>query len=209
MKTFYLLFFSLFIISTPMDAQSSKNIAGEYYLHGVMETASGFKLNADSTFEFFFSYGALDRSGFGEWTLQNNTIILNSKPYPGKDFKLVNSDKKESSFTTVKIEESNTNLFSLVHCIAKTKDGDSLFDANSDGIISLPGGTDTIHLVSELCSERISSFAINRNEANYFIFHFEPWIVQVFFKDFLLEFVNGHLEGKHPLLGDKIFEYVK
>lgn len=192
-----------------MRAQSFKNIAGEYYLQGVMETASGFKLNTDSTFEFFFSYGALDRYGSGKWSMQNNRVIFNSKPYPGKDFKLIDSSKKNNNFTTVKIEENNTNLFSLVHCIAKTQDGDSLFDANHDGLIFLPHGTDTIYLVSELCSERISSFSISEKEQNYFAFRFEPWIAEVFFKDFDLAFADDHLEGKHPLLGDKTFEYVK
>lgn len=192
-----------------MNAQSTKNIAGEYYLQGVMETASGFKLNADSTFEFFFSYGALDRFGAGKWSIQNDKIILNSKPYPGKDFKLVDSSKQGNNFTSVKIDENNKNLFSFVHCIAKTQDGDSLFDANHDGLIILPQEIDTIHLVSELCSERISSFALNKKEHNYFTFRFEPWIVEVFLKDFGLEFADDHLEGKHPLMGDKVFEYVK
>src|SRR5581483_8919909 len=150
---------------------------GEYYLKGVMETASGFKLNADSTFEFFFSYGALDRYGYGTWKVHNNNITLNSRRiYPGKDFKMVDSEKKNNAFITVKIDDKNSNLFSFVHCIAKTKDGDTLFDADNDGLIILHKETDSIHLVSELCSERISSFAINTEKENFFTFHFEPWI---------------------------------
>ena len=38
-----------------MDAQSN-SLVGEYSLVGVMETASGFRLNPDSTFDFYFSY---------------------------------------------------------------------------------------------------------------------------------------------------------
>ena len=58
-----------------MEAQQKTNTAiGEYYLSGVMETASGFKLNPDSTFQFFFSYGALDRSGSGTWKQEGNNI---------------------------------------------------------------------------------------------------------------------------------------
>jgi hypothetical protein len=45
-----------------MMAQTN-NITGVYNLRGVMEMASGFKLNNDSSFEFYFSYGALDRYG--------------------------------------------------------------------------------------------------------------------------------------------------
>ena len=38
-----------------MQAQTKTDSpAGEYYLRGVMETAAGFKLNEDHTFNFFF-----------------------------------------------------------------------------------------------------------------------------------------------------------
>ena len=43
----------IFICSI-LRANAQKNLAGEYYLQGVMEIASGFKLNADSSFEFYF-----------------------------------------------------------------------------------------------------------------------------------------------------------
>ena len=50
MKRFCTLLF-LHVIIQQMNAQSKNpDITGEYYLQGVMETASDFKLNADSTF---------------------------------------------------------------------------------------------------------------------------------------------------------------
>ena len=68
-----------------MEAQKiTDTIIGEYYLKGVRETASGFKLNADSTFEFFFSYGALDRMGSGTWQKQGDQIIFSSAKTKGK-----------------------------------------------------------------------------------------------------------------------------
>jgi hypothetical protein len=207
MKKLFLFSLILTIFKT-MHAQT-QNVAGEYYLQGVMETASGFKLDRDSTFQFFFSYGALDRYGSGKWSMSNNKIILNSKAYPGKDFKLVNSVNKNDHSVTVQIENSNPNVYRWVHCLVPTEDGDTLFDATSDGIIQLPSNTDTIRLVSEFCSERISSFAVDKTKFNYFTFNFEPWAAEVFFKNFELQFVTDHLEGKHPLLQDKIYEYVK
>jgi hypothetical protein len=51
-----------------------------------METASGFKINEDSSFEFYFSYGALDRYGSGKWNIKNDSIILNSKLFPRERF---------------------------------------------------------------------------------------------------------------------------
>jgi len=51
-----ILLFLLITLTKYMEAQlQTDSITGAYYLKGVMETASGFKLNADSTFEFFFS----------------------------------------------------------------------------------------------------------------------------------------------------------
>ena len=37
-----------------MGAKTIEKTAGTYYLHGVKETASGFKLNADGTFPVLF-----------------------------------------------------------------------------------------------------------------------------------------------------------
>src|SRR5579885_3016638 len=108
MKKIFLSILIFVIFYLPMQAQISSPV-GEYYLTGVMETASGFKLNEDSTFQFFFSYGALDRYGSGTWKMNNNIITLNSKPYPGHDFKMTASENTKDNFTTVRIDESNRN----------------------------------------------------------------------------------------------------
>ena len=50
--------------------------AGEYYLRGVTEVGSGFLLKPDSTFQFFFSYGALDRQGSGTWRIKEKEIVF-------------------------------------------------------------------------------------------------------------------------------------
>ena len=65
MKT---IFFCI-LLFTCTNVMRAQNIAGEYYLEGVMETASGFQLSADSGFQFFYSYGALDRFGKGKWKM--------------------------------------------------------------------------------------------------------------------------------------------
>lgn len=55
--------------------------AGEYYLTGVMETGCGIKINADNSFEFFYSYGALDRHGYGTWKKISDTEIALNTDY--------------------------------------------------------------------------------------------------------------------------------
>jgi hypothetical protein len=78
--------FIILFIAQHLHAQKN-TMAGEYSLSGVMETASAIQLNEDSTFRFYFSYGALDRYGSGKWSVHEKNIILDSKPYPGKILK--------------------------------------------------------------------------------------------------------------------------
>ena len=56
----------------PVDAA----LAGEYALGGVMETGSGLLLRADGSFEWYFSYGALDLGARGKWTRKGDTVEL-------------------------------------------------------------------------------------------------------------------------------------
>ena len=51
-------------------------LAGEYHLEGVMETGSGLRLNQDGTFDWYFTYGALDLAARGKWTRQGDGVEL-------------------------------------------------------------------------------------------------------------------------------------
>ncbi|MEO8764991.1 MAG: hypothetical protein ABI416_11915 [Ginsengibacter sp.] len=197
----------IFILSLPYAIAQMNNIPGQYSLRGVMETASGLQLNKDSSFEFYFSYGALDRSGSGNWAVNKDNIILDSRPYPGKDFKMVDSASVKNEFITVKIQDANTDLYRLVYCLVKGPTGDTLLNADINGMIVVPYPAESIHLLSELSTERMSTFAINSKKYISYTFHFEPWITEVFFKSFPLRYAEDHLEGKHPLLDEKEYKY--
>ena len=41
-----------------------------------METGSGLRLNADGTFDWFFTYGALDLGARGTWKREGDTVVL-------------------------------------------------------------------------------------------------------------------------------------
>lgn len=51
-------------------------LAGEYSLGGVMETGSGLLLRSDGSFEWYFSYGALDLGARGTWTRKDDAVEL-------------------------------------------------------------------------------------------------------------------------------------
>ena len=58
--------------ASPVDAA----LVGEYQLAGVMETGSGLLLRADGSFEWYFSYGALDLGARGRWTRTGDVVEL-------------------------------------------------------------------------------------------------------------------------------------
>jgi len=193
-----------------MEAQHSNNLPGEYYLRGIIETASGFKLNADSSFEFFFSYGALDRSGKGKWSVTDNGVMFKSAPFPGKEFKLINSKKTNDDRITIKITDPNTQLLSYVYVIAGS--GEKLTEqfANKEGIVHFPKQRlDSLTLIFKFCPERESVFNIPAGDHNYFEFGFEPWLMDVFFDGLVLQKEEEGLKGQHPLLKPGEYHFVK
>ncbi|MEI9912817.1 MAG: hypothetical protein WDO71_26115 [Bacteroidota bacterium] len=93
-----------------MGKYTVEKTAGIYYLQDVRETASGFKMNSDGSFQFFFTYGALDRYGSGNWTLDDDHIVLQSRPWDGKDFAWMGSKIVNENFITAKIVGGNPVL---------------------------------------------------------------------------------------------------
>lgn len=194
-------------MNSGLYAQS--HIEGEYYLHGAMEVASGFLLSPDSTFQFFFSYGALDRGGSGKWSVKDNQVILNSRPKPSLDFTLLSSRAVDNNFTTIKIIDDNKNILRYVYAFLKFRDTTIQEKTNEEGELKIPGkGVENISLVFEFSPEKISNFKINE-EHNYYEFRMEPFITEVFFENFHLQVEVNELKGKHPLLDDKDYTYEK
>lgn len=198
------------LISHTLFAQNTMNtIAGEYHLQGVMETASAILLKPDSTFEIFFSYGAMDRQGSGKWALDHGKIILNSRTRPDTDFSLISSKMEADSFTTVKIVDQNTQLLPHFEALIKTKDGEKYGKMNQEGIYQIPRTkTSAIELFFNFAPERYSSFPVKTDD-NYFEFKIEPWIVEIFVENVALSVSKNGLTGEHPLLKGNAFSYVK
>lgn len=196
MKTFItpLLLFAM----SSLHAQQPSAV-GEYYMHGVMETASAFALKADSTFEFYYSYGAVDRYGKGKWYQKGDSIILNSNEKHKSSFKLVKSEQHPGKDLTIKFSNPDRNLLSYLSCLARSSKEQDFGRTNNEGIATIPmKSADSLYVVFELCPERISSFKVTNK--NYFEFELEPWVAEVTFDNFSLRLTAKGLEGHHPLL---------
>ena len=206
-----ILILSILMISAKMEAQQMTNtVVGEYYLRGVMETASGFKLNPDSTFEFFFSYGALDRLGKGTWQKKDDEIVFSSAKTGQKDFSLINSNTVANDKVTIKIMDENPSLRSHVYAIIKSGDKQLEGMTNSQGEIIFSKMTvDSIKLILEFCPEKIFIFSNSNKQHNNFDFRIEQDIMEVFFDHLALRLNEEGLEGQHPLLKEGKYRFRK
>ncbi len=208
MKYIAVLFLST-IIHSQMAAQQ-KAPGGEYDLRGVMEVGSGFQINADHSFDFFYAYGAIDREAHGTWTLRGDSIILNTAKKPPRDYKLEVAKKINNNGVTIKIRGDNKiilkNVFAAIHS------GDSLYRNVADDYGLIHFGkfkVDKISLIHEFWPDRFSVFTISDPTANYFEFSIEKWIVDVEFDNFVLLLTDSTLTGGHPLLPKKQYQYTK
>lgn len=193
-----------------MEAQKTATIAGEYYLRGVMETASGFNLHNDNTFEFFYSYGALDRSGAGTWQLKDDKLVLNSPNPQGQAFVLMANKVADNNRINIKIIEQNSFFLSHVYVIVRSGKQQLEGLTDRDGMISFPKQpVDSIVLLFEFAPEKSAVFAFTNKDENYFEFRFDPSVLDVVFKNLTLKLENNCLSGQHPLLKPGVYQFEK
>lgn len=188
----------------------SGSYTGEYYLTGVMETASGFRLNTDSSFDFFYSYGALDRSGKGSWSVQDSFIVLKSEGPTPDGFVLKNSRKVKSDVLSIIIDDPNPFFKKYVHGFVSGKEREEEQQSDHDGILRFQAGAyDSLLMMMEFSSEKVFRFPLVGKEENEFTFTFNPTILEVFFRNHRLKIDSAGLRGKHPLLGEKDYFFEK
>jgi len=193
-----------------MAKHTMEKAAGLYYLQEVKETASGFKLSPDGAFRFFFTYGAVDRYGSGHWTIDNDHVLLQSRPWVGNDFAGVDSKVVNENFITTKIVGGNPVLIRHVFFSLRNGETGSWIKTNERGEAAFPLQPVTnVSMVFEFCQERFTHFNIENPGHNYFEFRFEAWLMEVFFDNFQLKISKYALSGKHPLMKGEKFVYEK
>jgi hypothetical protein len=193
-----------------MAKYTMEKAAGMYYLQEVKETASGFKLSADGSFRFFFTYGAVDRYGSGQWTIDDDHVVLRSRPWTGNDFAGVDSKTVNQNSITTKIVGGNPVLLGHVFFSLRKGETGSWIKTNERGEAAFPLQPATsVSMVFEFCQERFTHFSIENSGHNYFEFRFEPWLMEAYFDNFQLKISKYALSGKHPLMKGEKFVYEK
>ena len=193
-----------------MQAQQHETSpVGEYYLAGVRETAAGFKVNADSSFEFFFSYGALDRQGHGKWRIAGNEIVFNSTGTTN-DFVLESSEKTADNGILIKLTGGNPSINSFFHAELIHGGQASQAQADAQGRIQFPlQKIDSIKLFFKWSPEKSFVFPITQPDHNQFVFQVKPTILDVQFIDCTMKMSDRGFSGALPFSNGTSLDFKK
>jgi hypothetical protein len=201
--------------STALHAQASTvMIPGEFHLQGVTEVASGFRFNADSTFDFYFVYGAVDRFGRGRWQRAGETVILNSPARTEPDFILQEAKELPGAKNqlVVQVKDANRQILGYVYGQVKLADGSTVqAESDADGRIVFPLATRAVEfsLIHGLWPNQPVPFALTDPRVNYYEFSISRQIVEVEFRELVLRAEGDNLVGAHPLMEEEEFTYVR
>lgn len=201
----YILIFSLFYA---MSA-NTQDLTGEYFMEGQREMVSIIKINADSTFNFYFAYGAADRYSNGYWIREGGKLVLTTPVKSEPNFVLVTSKHAASKKFTVKITDANKQVLPFVSVYVKGQNTEMHERANGEGEVEFADAdVDTIYLQHEIWLNEPVAVPVADKKKNYFEFRINPDIMNIDFKDIVLIISNNELTGGHPLMKGE-FHYVK
>jgi hypothetical protein len=171
--------FLLFIIN--LQAMSQTTIQGEYMFRKT-EMVAGFNFSAAGTFQFFFSYGAVDRTAAGSFTVEGNTIKLKSNKEAGKDFS-VTAQSKEATGYTISFNHANKYLLQDIRCLFLVNGKQEEAVTNSNGEVHVDfAHCDTIYAQHLLYPDILTLVKDASNENNRFILSLNPSLEQLSFK---------------------------
>jgi hypothetical protein len=160
---------------------SQVTIEGEYYFRK-MEMASGFNFTKDGKFKFFYTYGAVDRTATGSFTVERDSLKLKSDKEPGKDFTLVSQSKQGNGYSII-FKHPNKYLLKNIVCIfvADGKGQEAYSNENGEVNVDL-AHCDTIYVVHNLYPDIPTLVKDEKNNNNRFTLGLKPSLEQVSFK---------------------------
>lgn len=168
-------------------------IAGEYIFHR-QEMVAGFKFTADGKFDFFFSYGASDRTAKGTFTVEGKTIKLKSDKPAGEDFN-VKSQSKSGNGYSIKFEDADPVFLNQIRCSFFTGGvrTDEYTGPKGTLTIDIPP-CDSIFVFHPLFPDFVTCIKDEKNENNHFVLTLNPSLAEVSFKG-----IDLHIEDDSTL----------
>lgn len=147
-----------------------------------MEMASGFNFSKDGKFQFFFTYGAVDRNATGTFSVEDDTLKLKSDKEAGKDFN-ISKQSREGKGYKLTFAHPNKYLIKNILCLFITdgKTQEAMTDANGQVHTDLIH-CDTIYVQHLLFPDIATLVKDKTNDNNRFTLSLNPSLEQVSFK---------------------------
>ena len=167
---------------------SQSRIQGEYIFNR-QEMVAGFNFMANGKFDFFFSYGASDRTASGTFSVEGDTIKLKSDKEAGKDFTITGQSKAGTGYS-IKFKDDNQYLLTNIRCsfFIGNERHDEFTNENGEIKVDYPL-CDKIFVYHVLFPDFVTLIKDERNDNNQFTLTLNPSLAQVSFKgvDFKIE----------------------
>ena len=172
------LVFVLLMIS--LNSMAQWNISGEYYFRR-HELVAGFNFSPDGKFQFFYSYGAVDRNSKGSFLIEGDSLKLKAEKEPGKDFKITTQARQGKGYR-IRFEHPNKYLLKHITCLFLTgaEQVEAQSDANGDVQVEL-ADCDTIYVQHDLFPDIATLVKDKQNDNNFFTLSLQPSLEQVSF----------------------------
>lgn len=158
-----------------------ENFPGIYSFHR-QELVASFRFLDTGRFDFFYSYGAADRSAAGTYYVETNTVKLQSEKEPGKDFTVIKQEKRGSG-TCIRVTDPNPMLAEYVKAYYFINGQQLEMDADRQHEIKITGSpVSKIYLQHLLFPDIVSQIKEETTDADYFEVTLNPSLQQVSFK---------------------------
>jgi hypothetical protein len=182
-------------LASPTFAASP--LVGTYDGHQ-MEVAAGLDLNADGTFQYGLSYGALDEQAKGRWVERDGKVLLTTEPAPRPPaFTVVSDTPSQDGKLAVALDKPDAlGGFTLtVRVTFKGTDRPMFLEVGEDGTVPLPRGLTPVAIVPDLpiYDVPLTPYPL-KDVGRTLIFRFQPNDLGVAdFRDEPLTIDNGQL----------------
>jgi hypothetical protein len=149
-----------------------EDVAGHYYLQGVMEVGSELVLMSDGKFQYMLAYGAADYFSQGTWRLQDGRVILNAAVIEKPPFRLVKSEARKGPGVRVWVKAPNGQPVPHIRVGLKTDKGMLEAETSNEGAAFFPEAKTAEQAAFEIrvYSFQSDPFALNQKHNE---FHFE------------------------------------
>ncbi|MEP7111468.1 MAG: hypothetical protein ABI760_25965 [Ferruginibacter sp.] len=164
-----------------IKTMSKSMVQGEYYFRR-QEMVAGFNFSANGKFQFFYSYGAVDRNATGSFFVEGDTLKLKSDKEAGEDFSITDQSKQARGYSII-FEHPNKYLLKDILCIFLTDGIEQSVYSDSNGEVKADlRNCDTIYVQHPLYPDIVTLVKDKNNGNSRFKLTLNPSLEQVSFK---------------------------